>query len=210
MEDADWIWRQVVICLWALVPDIWCGRLKSMQTKICFLLGGEKEAMNWMNGDVWLAYNGGAWKQGSLEIVNVMTCMWLWQFWSFFWNEQGASAGYIEERSSMSCRVYRSDINSTTFIQLFSQQNCTISLVYLLYQSVNTHYNLLKPNISQTTAIFIFIFSGHFWRDRLFLGMWNCQVSSGRYHWMPIIISIYLFPSEFLAFVPRSNRFFLN
>ena len=40
-----------------------------------FLLGGEKEAVNWMNGDFWLAYNGVAWKQGSLGIVNVMICM---------------------------------------------------------------------------------------------------------------------------------------
>ena len=46
-----------------------------MQAKICFCLGGKKEAMSWMNGDFRLAHNDGAWKQGSRGIVNVMTCM---------------------------------------------------------------------------------------------------------------------------------------
>ena len=37
-----------------------------------FLLGGKKVAMSWMNGDFWLAYNDGAWKQDNWGIVNVM------------------------------------------------------------------------------------------------------------------------------------------
>ena len=40
-----------------------------------FLQGWEKEAMNWMISIVGTYPNGGAWKQGSLGIVNVIICM---------------------------------------------------------------------------------------------------------------------------------------
>ena len=83
-------YSQLVICSRCLVRQI-----EKHASQILFLLGGEKEAMNWMNGDFWLAYNGEAWKQGSLGIVNVMICMWLWQFWSLFWDERGANADYL-------------------------------------------------------------------------------------------------------------------
>ena len=82
-------WHQLAVCSRCLVRQI-----EKHAGQNLFLLGGEKEAMNWMNRDFWLVCNDREWKRGSLGIVNVMICMWWWQFWSLFWNEWGASADY--------------------------------------------------------------------------------------------------------------------
>ena len=62
--------RQLVIC-----SRCWVRQIERHVSQNLFLLGGEKEVMSWMNGDFWLAYNGGGRKQGNWGIVNVMTCM---------------------------------------------------------------------------------------------------------------------------------------
>ena len=81
-------WCLLVICSRWLVQQI-----ERHASQNLILLGGKKEAVSWMNWEFRLTHNGGAWKQGSWEIVR--TCKWLWQFWNWFWSGQGASADYL-------------------------------------------------------------------------------------------------------------------